>query len=310
MASINALALTVLEVLTLIVGILANFFIVITNLVSARRSRSLPSTDLIITSLAFSNLLLEYFKSFWLISYLFKLRCYLGQLAYNINICFLLFTCCTSFWFTAWLCIFYCIRIVDISKKCCIRLKEHLPRLVLPFLLGTVVASGVVSGPIHLYVRFPVPNNVTDFDDCERYFAQPINYTIYFACYTFLGRGVPLVLMAGASFAIVFSLCRHAMRMGNSSTSNSGNARSENQIRVTKIVTSLAFLYACCVLFVLIYSYQSIMNGSQLFLVTIFSFSIYTAGCPIILILGNTKLRKTMSNLCTLRCNSNNLNTE
>nr|DBA15153.1 TPA: hypothetical protein GDO54_004401 [Pyxicephalus adspersus] len=139
---ILSLAFLILET---IIGILVNGYIVIVNITELVTHRKLGSGDIILTCLALSRfgfqflVLLLYVLSFMFLD-LVNSQSSINNLKYTW-----LFFNNISTWLAAFLCAFYCVRIVNIQQCIFVFLKNHFDRFVPCFILASAGISGLCS---------------------------------------------------------------------------------------------------------------------------------------------------------------------
>ncbi|XP_078521561.1 taste receptor type 2 member 40-like [Lissotriton helveticus] len=195
-------------------------------------------------------------------------------------------------WFTACLCIFYCVKIVDFSHPLFIRLKMRISKLVPWMLLGSVVGSIALSIASYLssYEK-SLENSIDNLTSNVITNNNTLNmsYSYLYAVFA-LDICLPLVCDIASMTLILISLCRHTQRMRNNAPGFS-QPQLQAHYRAAKIMVFL-LLNSISLLIsqILIMCTTNVLMSSVCFVII---FAFLTAQ-PIVLILGNPKLRKAL----------------
>ncbi|KAM8924666.1 taste receptor type 2 member 9-like [Pelodytes ibericus] len=145
MAEIFIIPIMVIYALLLVAGLVGNVFIFVVNLMEWRKKRSLNSCDILVSSLAVSNILLQCLAGVFCFSILFSTNFVTNYEMNSVLMIISLFLLSSSLWLSAWLCADYCVRIINNNKAYFVWLKVTLPKLE-PWLgCGSVVVSFITS---------------------------------------------------------------------------------------------------------------------------------------------------------------------
>ncbi|XP_053149090.1 taste receptor type 2 member 40-like [Hemicordylus capensis] len=243
---------------------ITNGLIVVVNFANWTKGRSLMPNDEILTSLGLSNLffsttiVLDYFISFlWREFYNTFVR------VQKIMFCLDIATSFASFWFTAWLSVFYCMKIINFKQPFLAKVKLKFSGLVRWLLLGSVLFS--LGSAVLLYwafwkasLRFPSkgPVNQTislpsDFNQTlshERGNVILVHMTLsYKLLIILLGCFAPFAVVISSSIPVLKSLFRHIQRL-EQNASVFHNPRLEAHLNASKALLSLLLSY--CSLYV------------------------------------------------------------
>ncbi|XP_043927742.1 taste receptor type 2 member 125-like, partial [Protopterus annectens] len=135
--------------LKLLLGSLANIFILMVNAVGIWQGRSLPAIDLITISIVLTNLLIQASVFYMLINMLLQS----WALAKLISFIFMTATQ-GNIWFTTWLFVYYFIKIANFSCRLFIQLKQQIARVV-PCLVSTSMMFSLCSSGIMVFYSLP-----------------------------------------------------------------------------------------------------------------------------------------------------------
>ncbi|XP_078510168.1 taste receptor type 2 member 41-like [Lissotriton helveticus] len=162
------LLVPVLSGIFCVMGLLGNVFIVSMNLTSwINTTNELNVNHLIVFSLGASNICLSC-VSFagttlrWHWEEIF-LRC--GLYTYYFMFTFFLNVC--SLWSATWLCLYYCMKIVNFNHPSLIWMKVRFPKMVPWLLMGSTFVSLIISIPsacvIHLKAKYNPLSNLSNY---------------------------------------------------------------------------------------------------------------------------------------------------
>ncbi|XP_077202601.1 taste receptor type 2 member 40-like [Paroedura picta] len=259
MASVPSLVMTFYAVTAsaaYVLVIMTNGFIIKVNLSDWSKGRSWMPSDEILSSLVLSNLchstalitnyccsllLEEFYGTFYDVQ--------------RITIALEMSTSFASFWFTAWLSVFYCMKIVSFKQPCLLKMKLKFPGLVRWLLLGsTVLSLGVtllfqwsfkvssrwipVMGLTNQTTCLPPASN------CSCSYVRAVilrTFSIYKVLIIILGCSVPLMVVASSSVRVLCSLSRHTQKLEQTLPPS----QLEAHVKAAKAVLSLLL---CCII--------------------------------------------------------------
>ncbi|XP_042309351.1 taste receptor type 2 member 40-like [Sceloporus undulatus] len=223
-------------------GLISNGFIVIAIIREWTKSRSLVSSEYLLLSLALSNiwgtvLITPFFINDY-ITHVFISNC--GLLIFYPLADFLIIC---RFWLTAWLCVFYCIKIVNSTHSlilwCKLRISWLLPRLL--------AGSLVVSLFIVFYMFYSILRKlqcITKMNDTKITPEMLLDRTVNTPEVWFLtvGSSTPLLVVMLCSILVVASLCRHVCHMKGKELSST-SFQSKAHVKAAGTVLFLLFHY-------------------------------------------------------------------
>ncbi|XP_006013508.1 taste receptor type 2 member 1-like [Latimeria chalumnae] len=274
----------------IVFGIIGNLFIVIINFQELRRTGTLQPSERIVSCIAVSNILAVIVLAIWFIIFLLDLCTYLGPYIYKVTDFLIVFITKVGYWFTAWLCFFYCVKIVKINWRIFIKLKQGTSLLVSFLLFATVVCSFGVAYPAIYIIR--TLNTTSIVGQCKGYYILGHEFMMgYIVFVSFIASLLPLALMLLSSLGIVFFLLKHSKNM--TKTSNvSSSPQNEGPTTVVKMVISLIVLYIVSVISILVTNHVATIIESDMVVIIASSSCVFSAGSSVILIVGTVKLRQ------------------
>ncbi|XP_006014596.2 taste receptor type 2 member 1-like [Latimeria chalumnae] len=271
-------------------------FIILVFFLEYRRSRTLQPYELIIMLLALCSMFTEMSTIIWLIVYFLDLCTYVGEMLYYINDTLITFFPKTAIWFTAWLCFIYCMKIVKLDWKIFMRLKQKISLAVRFMITWSVLLCAFISIPVSFQIEFTP--NITKM--CRLYYKSSgqIKFRlIYSSILTLLTSLLPLFLMLVSCLGIVIFLCRHSRNM-DKNIIPSGTSRNKAHTSVAIMLICLIVLFVACAGTALSVNTLVASGEFDLAVAIILTQLIYSAGSPVILIIGTVKLRKSFGMLC------------
>ncbi|NXF70480.1 TA2R9 protein, partial [Ciccaba nigrolineata] len=204
-----------------------------------------------------------------------------------------------NLWASAFLCVFYCIKIATFRHIFFIYLKLKIDRIVPWLLLGLLFSS--------LFLCILV------YDFTDKTCCQSLNSTTlgnmwesnvriderFFPMFFISGLGITTVFLAVifSVLLLLFSLWRHKCKM---QTNSMKDLSMDAHIKAMKSILSFFFIYSInfiCLVLMLIYT--SKMENSVMFLISVFLY-VFPSVHSLILIVSNPKLKKAL--LRTLPC--------
>uniref|UniRef100_A0A8D0BLL4 Taste receptor type 2 n=1 Tax=Salvator merianae TaxID=96440 RepID=A0A8D0BLL4_SALMN len=273
-------------------GLLSNGFITAVIITEWAKSRSLAACEQLLLSLGISN-----------ISNTFLI--YLGL--YNLNttntisnsLMLLLYqSFCFAvvfirFWLTAWLCVFYCVKILNSTHSFFLWWKMRISRLVPRLIVGSCIVSFFASFFVVLSVSKQLQSNktanVTNITQAGKMEDLLKNVNIFFLI---IGSTCPLLIVFVCSVLVVVSLCRHACKM-TSKGSNLRNLQTEAHVKAAWTVFSLLVLY---ISFYVVQTLGPILKFQKNLFSFVMCFIVLLMYSPVqaaILVLSNPKLKQT-----------------
>ncbi|XP_043821486.1 taste receptor type 2 member 134-like [Dromiciops gliroides] len=236
MPSLLILFFMILILLESVIAIIENGFIIIVLGREWVTCWKLPPGDMILASLGISCLFLHWtailsnFHTYF--SPINRIR-YLDIFWNFINM--------TTFWFTIWLAIFYCVKISSFTHPIFLWLKWRISRWGPCLLLSSLLISILICIPffVKTYQIFQLPvsgnySEKTTSDDriyaFQRHFLLPQRIIILL---------IPFFLFLVSTILLISFLCRH---LGNMQQNNAGFLDSSMQVYITTLKTLFFFL--------------------------------------------------------------------
>uniref|UniRef100_A0A803SLQ2 Taste receptor type 2 n=1 Tax=Anolis carolinensis TaxID=28377 RepID=A0A803SLQ2_ANOCA len=278
-------------------GLISNGFIATVTIREWTKHRRLASSEQLFLSLALSNicstiLTILYFWGTYVTNNLLLFKIFPATF----------FAAVTRFWFTAWLCVFYCIKIVNSTHAlflwCKMRISWLIPRiswLIHRLLLGSLLISLFISFFAFHEFLFEFQSNRTA-SVANRTQEQTLRKTVDYFKVLFLaiGTSCPLLVVLFCSILSIVSLCRHIHRMTREKSSFR-SIQAEAHLKAAQTMLSLLFFY------VLFYVGETLSmtihfeNGKQIS--AIFVVLLYSHAQAAILVLVNSKLKRTATQI-------------
>ncbi|XP_060092488.1 taste receptor type 2 member 7-like [Heteronotia binoei] len=205
----------VLQVTEVLVGMVANGFIVLVTFIDWFRSRKLSPNDQILSCLVLSRLAWLVVIILYIAKFFFSIgkhNCHYG----NLMLPFLwIFTSTTTFWFATWLSVFYLAKIATFSHPVFLQVKQRFSGLVPRLLLASVVFSAVTT----LVVVASVSNGFSKCDsnkpilnisDAE---IKPPDLYMYIDLLATVPNLIPFMIFLSSVMLLMTSLWMHTRRM-------------------------------------------------------------------------------------------------
>ncbi|KAM8921408.1 taste receptor type 2 member 40-like [Pelodytes ibericus] len=227
--------------LIMLPSISGNAFILSVNIMNLIEQKRLCVTDQLITGISVFGLPLEVIElSDWFTRVIESKTVYEGEHK-NIVIAFSNTLLLCYLWLSAWLCVHFCLKIVNINQRFYVCLQRGFPKMFPWLLVPSILGSMLVSLPIALEFAEDLspPNttlaisNQTGSHGDKIYGNRYRPYNIYFAVYL-LG----FLLCATSASTIIWSLYRHMRRMRDNAEGSRG-PNMEAHIRAIKTIASI-----------------------------------------------------------------------
>ncbi|KAM9650437.1 taste receptor type 2 member 3 [Trichechus inunguis] len=282
-------------------GLLANGFIGLVNGGSWFKSKRIPLSDFIVTSLALSRtVLLWLLLADGVLLVFFPKKHDSGVLMQVIDL-FWVFTNHLSVWLATCLGVLYCLKVASFSHPTFLWLKWRVSRVVMWMLLGALLMS--CSSTVSLICEFKayaVFSRISDTGNKMEHARQKRKYKLIHVLGT-LWNPPPLVVSLTSYFLLILSLGRHTRQM-QATGAGSGDPSTKAHKRAIKIILSFLFLFLLYFLVCLITSSSYFLLETKMATMTGVRIMLYLAGHSFILILGSTKLKQAFVEL--LGCKS------
>lgn len=267
------------SVIQLLVGLLANGFIVVVNSTDLIRQRKMVPFDFLLCCLAAARIGVQVVTIYFNLVFLSLIEFSLAP----ENVIIFKYVHALELWFATWLSVFYCAKIATIAHPLFFWLKLRISKLMPWLICGTLIYTFLTSvfhrkPALLIYQKYWVASfsqNATTQGENE----QVALLVVEFA--------PPLLIFLISALLLIFSLGRHAQQMR--STRHPGMS-----VYISALLSILSFL----VLFLSQYMMAALVL-SQFFkvrnFITLFCtlvFGSYPSVHSVILILGNPKLKQ------------------
>ncbi|XP_036614885.1 taste receptor type 2 member 134-like [Trichosurus vulpecula] len=289
MPSLLILFFMIFFLLESMAGIIENGFIIIVLAREWVRCWTLPPGDMILVSLGISRFFLQWatvLSNFYRYFFPNNRRLYM--------IMFWNFTSVTTFWFTTWLAVFYCVKISFFTHPIFLWLKWRISRYVPWLLLWSLLISTLILIPSFLKIyQLPVTGNYSEKTTLDNIRALHMNFYLPLIMLFLL---VPFLFFLVSTILLISSLCLHFRNMQHHSA---GPQDPSMQVHITTLKSLFFFLilYTSFVLSLITAIVAPISICSPGFwvweVVTYAGISIH----PAFLILNSAKLRRALKKM-------------
>uniref|UniRef100_H2ZX39 Taste receptor type 2 n=2 Tax=Latimeria chalumnae TaxID=7897 RepID=H2ZX39_LATCH len=277
-------------------GIIGNFLILHVYFLEYRKSKVLQPNELITALLSFFNLLSS--AAHVLPALRTLVFCtYFKEPVYKFSDFFSFFFSKLTYWYVAWLCFFYCVKIVKVNWKFVLRLKQRISIVVNILLLGSLILCFALSMPLPYLIKLKANSSVP----CRNFYIVGKALFIYGVIIAALTAYFPLLIMVISSLGIVIFLCQHSRNM-DKNVAAGGSSHSEAHKAVAIMLICLILLYMTCALTVLLSSVQVSLGLNDIMTAIPYTATLFSTGSSVILIIGTVKLRQSIKRILCSRC--------
>ncbi|KAJ7316676.1 hypothetical protein JRQ81_002838 [Phrynocephalus forsythii] len=240
MTSLQIIVFIIATAFLVLGGLVSNGFIATLIITEWSKCRRLNSSELLLLSLGVSNVFITVFLPGYFAVHIFSIvtiRHLVGHMLMGGT----LFAGLCRYTFTAWLCVFYCVKILNSTQSFFLWWKLRISWLIPRLIVGTVIFSLLVS--LALLNLLPdyhpghIASSVTNVTHEEMLELNSL-YFLSFVAFT----GCPLVVVLLSSILVVASLCSHVCQM-TSNESCLKNPQTQAHTKAAGTVVSLLFLY-------------------------------------------------------------------
>ncbi|XP_069057599.1 taste receptor type 2 member 7-like [Pleurodeles waltl] len=295
-------------------GAVGNIFILTVNFTEwVESSIDLHSLDLILVSLAVTNILHLCIYFARTICHWFWVEIYKQDQVHKFLRIVMSYLCCCSIMFTTVLLIYFYVKILNINSPSFVRFKVKFPGTVPWLLLGCVlifVAScvGILTTDLLLNTKgdaiantsIIAPSNASEVGPSHAWALRGhlsilfiINATVSSLC---------MAMLTFFTIAILKFICTHMRRMRHNED-GFRSTRLDAYCGAMRTITSFFTLYVLMFIFQFFVKFNVVVPGTPEYLIQTFIFSSFPAFNSLIIILGNSKLRKTLTGLIyRVRC--------
>ncbi|XP_068943159.1 taste receptor type 2 member 41-like [Petaurus breviceps papuanus] len=281
----------VLYVLLCFLGIMANGFIVVVLGKEYVRCHRLSPCNMILISLGASRFCMLWVGMIQNFYYFLHHLQYSKELAQQYFGMYWIFLNTTTFWFTTWLSVLFCVKIANFTHPIFLWLKWRVKALVPWLLLVSLLISFIVTmlffvGNNTLYQAFlqgTFSGNITSYGLTRKLEIH------YFLPLKLITLSIPCSLFVASVVLLITSLQRHSWRMQHNANS-AQDASTQAHTRALKSLVSFLILYALSSLFII--TDVAAFSGSQGTWYWPWQIVVYLCSSihPFILILANSQL--------------------
>ncbi|XP_060092481.1 taste receptor type 2 member 1-like [Heteronotia binoei] len=296
MATLLSIISFVFLIMEILVGTVANGFIVFVNCIDWFRSKKLSPTDLILVCLGLSRLMWQALVMLHVTMVSFFLRTYISEQVHLSVVILWSFTETVNLWFAACLGVWYLTKIAIFSHPLFLQVKQRFSRLIPWLLLGSVVFSALMT-----IIAFARP--ISDLAICDPYLLllnnsydseiQESRTCMDLVISRIVPNVIPSVIFLSSTVSLIISLWKHTRHLQH----NGIGVRDLNtnvHLSAIKALASFAALYLSSQLAVSIQTMLGLgRNGHSWTSVLFRSISVmYSSGHAVILIINNPKLKQ------------------
>ncbi|NWV98955.1 TA2R7 protein, partial [Machaerirhynchus nigripectus] len=303
-SNVTSFSATTLAIITLeaFAGMWINAFIVCVLCIAWVKKKALNSNEKIVLLLGYSRFWHLCFSWAYCSLSVTYANYFYVQPTFQLTVFFQSFSNCSNLWFSACLCVFYCIKIANFRNSCFIYLKVKIDRIVPWLLLGSVLSALAVG--------------ITGYDNADKKLSNSHNYTrqgdvlklidktdkYFFHLYFIYGFGfvTSFTAVIVSALLLLFSLWRHKRTM----QTNSMNSLSvDAHIRAMKSILSFFIMYSINFVFLILSLISSTKEEKYVVFLSLLFLYAFPGFHSLILILSNPKLEKTLIRILScLKC--------
>ncbi|KAM5152722.1 taste receptor type 2 member 40-like [Mantella aurantiaca] len=291
MWSLNDIIRLVYTFFCLVSGVTLNFYIVTVYVREWRRKKAFNVCDKIVLLLALSGIVSQCTCTIENLQYFF------GSLTPHIMkqrihaLILHIFLMSMSFWNTAWLSIYYCLKLVKCSHRTLLQVKSRLSSSITQLLIVSLVALFFMTLPLPWTVQILSKNITRDpsgLNHTDLYIHIDVRYVPLYMVY---GSLLPFLLIFICIGLSVMSLLSHVQHIRHNSSQFSSSPQLEGHLRAVR--TMILQVSLCLALYLTVFS--MILFSSYIGIhIRLFLFVIvtsYPSAQALISIQGNPKLR-------------------
>ncbi|KAM7130466.1 taste receptor type 2 member 40-like [Ciconia maguari] len=292
-----------------VVGLIGNGFITAVNIINWIKSKKISSADMILIFLSTSRFILQVIILMYIYSLYFADVFNLTSM-YKAFGTVWMFVHHASLWFSTWLYVLYCVKIINVTQWLLLQIKLRIAGMVPWLLLGSLVISSVTSLPLlwitpSTYLYSSTGNCkenstalITDWDSSHLYL-----FLLYF-----VGCFFPLVLSVVTSALLITSLWKHTKKMQCYIDTFRDPLIDVHRTAIKSIISFLILYLSSFVAQVLLILSTSQSKDVVKVAVSLVVAGVYPSIHSIILIIVNSKLKLAFRMLCqNLKCHLENM---
>lgn len=298
MSSLFSSFCLVIAIFESVVGLLGNGTIVAVSSTSCIRSKILSSYDVIVIFLSLSR----FFLQLWMIlDFLLIFFCQPSYYEENLFVTFktvFIFLNSYSFWFAAWLSVFYCVKVASFTQSFLTWLKQRIASLIPWMLITSSLFSFATSLPFfwdsyNAHSNFTTPLTMTN--SSKRITTRKTNL-IFLILLCNVGIALPSIMLVFSSILLIRSLWRHTRQMQNNAT-GFRDPSLEALIGAIKTVFSFLLLYITNFIALILILSDTFVPLSTEEAICVVVVAACPAGQSMVLIWSNPRFRELLSSI-------------
>ncbi|XP_063181060.1 taste receptor type 2 member 40-like [Chroicocephalus ridibundus] len=292
-----------------VLGIFGNGFITAVNIINWIKSKKISSADMILIFLSISRFILQMTILMHIHSLYFADEFKLASM-YKAFGAVWMFVNHASLWFSSWLYVLYCVKIINATQWLLLQIKLRMAGMVPWLLLGSLVVSSGTSLPLlwitpSTYICSSTGNcrenstaHTTDWDSSH----------LYLLLLYFVGCFFPLVLSVVTSALLITSLWKHTKKMQYYVDTLRDPLIDVHLTAIKSIISFLILYLSSFVAQILLILSTSQSKDDVKVAVSLVVVGAYPSVHSIILIIVNSKLKLAFRMLCQhLKCHLKNM---
>nr|NP_001165489.1 bitter taste receptor 32 [Xenopus tropicalis]BAE80414.1 bitter taste receptor [Xenopus tropicalis] len=286
----------VLLIVISVAGMLTNVFILSVNFHSWIKGQSLNPSDLLLVTLAFSNLVLPVTAGVCTIYFGFISCGVINDYQFFVQTSIMVYVLLSNSWLSACLCFFCFVKVTNFKPGYLARLKSKINTLVPRLILGAQVFS-ILNSLFYMLTFFKVNNDNSTLLFLTNKASSTTNNRIdvfYNAFFLLVNCLIPFFIIVVTTSLIIASLYKHTRRMQRN-VGEFGGPSLHIHHRAARTMISFLIIYL---------SFYVLSLGNSIFLNKhLLNWVNYMLGCAfsptqsIVLIMGNSRLRQTCRNI-------------
>ncbi|XP_010310627.2 taste receptor type 2 member 40-like [Balearica regulorum gibbericeps] len=289
-----------------VVGVTGNGFITAVNIINWIKSKKISSADVILIFLSTSRFILQvtilmhihslYFADVFKLASVYKA---LGAVWMFVNH--------ASLWFSTWLYVLYCVKIINVTQWLLLQIKLRIAGMVPWLLLGSLLISSVTSLPL-LWIT-PSTYLCSSTGNCRENSTATVwdSSHLYLLLLYLVGCFFPLVLSVVTSALLITSLWKHTKKMKCYVATFRDPLIDVHLIAIKSIISFLILYLSSFVAQILLILSTSQSKDAVKVAVSLVIAGAYPSIHSIILIIVNSKLKLAFKMLCQhLKCHLEN----
>jgi len=293
-----------------VVGFMGNGFITAVNSINWIKSKRISAADMILIFLSTSRFILQVTVMMYIHSLYFTDVFKLASV-YKAFGAVWMFVNHASLWFSTWLYVLYCVKIINVTQWLLLQIKHRITAMIPWLLLGSLLISSVTSFPL-LWIT---PNTYlcrstgNCGDNSTTHISGWDSSHLYLLLLYFTGCFFPLVLSMITSGLLINSLWKHTKKMQCYVDSFRDPLIDVHLIAIKSIISFLILYISSFVAQILLTLSTSQSKDFVKVAVSLVVTGAYPSIHSIILIIVNSKLKLAFRMLCQhFMCHLENVN--